>query len=65
MPRARRPHRRARRDVDTPHVTVDKSRTYCGYDGPDAASIRRAAERIGLPTDVDIRMSMLDPYCYR
>jgi uncharacterized protein DUF4242 len=47
------------------YVTLDKSKTYCIYDGPDPAAIRRAAERNGLPVDRITPVSVLDPYFYR
>lgn len=31
------------------YVNEDKKKTYCVYDGPDPESIRKAAERNGLP----------------
>jgi hypothetical protein len=31
------------------YVSEDKSKTYCIYDGPDPESIRKAAQRNGLP----------------
>ena len=47
------------------YVTEDKTKTFCVYDGPDAAAIHRAAERNGLPVDSVTRVSVLDPYFYR
>lgn len=47
------------------YVNEDKTKTYCVYDGPDAAAIQRAAERNGLPVDSVTRVSVLDPYFYR
>ena len=46
------------------YVTPDRGKTYCVYDGPDAASIRRAAERNGLPVDSVTEVRVLDPYFY-
>jgi hypothetical protein len=47
------------------YVSEDKKRTYCVYDAPDPESIRKAAERNGLPVDRITRVSVLDPYFYR
>jgi hypothetical protein len=46
------------------YVSDDKTRTFCIYDGPDPESIRKAAERNGLPVDGITRVSVLDPYFY-
>ncbi|HEY7035205.1 MAG TPA: DUF4242 domain-containing protein [Thermomicrobiales bacterium] len=47
------------------YVSDDKKTTFCVYDGPDPESIRRAAERNGLPVDRITKVSVLDPYFYR
>ena len=47
------------------YVSDDKRKTYCIYDGPDAESIGRAAERNGLPVDQITPVRVLDPYFYR
>ncbi len=47
------------------YVTLDKTRTFCIYDGPSPEAIRRAARRNGLPVDRIIEVSVLDPYFYR
>jgi hypothetical protein len=47
------------------YVSEDKKRTYCVYDAPDPESIRKAAERNGLPVDRITPVSVLDPYFYR
>jgi hypothetical protein len=47
------------------YVSDDKKKTFCIYDGPDAESIRRAAEKNGLPVDQVTAVSVLDPYFYR
>jgi Protein of unknown function (DUF4242) len=47
------------------YVTEDKKKTFCIYDGPDPESIRKAAEKNGLPVDRIIKVSVLDPYFYR
>ena len=46
------------------YVSDDKKRTFCVYDGPDPESIRKAAERNGLPVDSITKVSVLDPYFY-
>ena len=46
------------------YVSDDKRKTFCVYDGPDPESIRKAAERNGLPVDHITRVSVLDPYFY-
>ena len=47
------------------YVSEDKTKTYCIYDGPDPESIRKAAQRNGLPLDHISKVSVLDPYFYR
>ena len=47
------------------YVSDDKKRTYCVYDAPDPESIRKVAERNGLPVDRITPVSVLDPYFYR
>ncbi len=47
------------------YVNEDKTKTFCVYDGPDPESVRRAAERNGLPVDRISKVSVLDPYFYR
>lgn len=47
------------------YVSEDKGTTYCVYDGPNPESIRKAAERTGLPVDRITKVSVLDPYFYR
>ena len=46
------------------YVTPDRGKTYCVYDGPDPAAIRRAAEKNGLPVDSITEVRVLDPYFY-
>ncbi|MDQ6780116.1 MAG: DUF4242 domain-containing protein [Candidatus Eremiobacteraeota bacterium] len=46
------------------YVSVDHKKTYCVYDGPDEAAIRKAAQRNGLPVDSVSEVSVLDPYFY-
>jgi len=38
-------------------LSADKRKTYCLYEAPFADSIRRAAERAGLPADVVVEVS--------
>jgi hypothetical protein len=47
------------------YVTLDRSRTFCVYDGPSPEAIRRAARRNRLPVDRIIEVNVLDPYFYR
>ena len=47
------------------YVSDDHRKTFCVYDGPDPESIRKAADRNGLPLDRITRVSVLDPYFYR
>ena len=48
----------------TSYVTVDKTKTYCVYDGPSIAAIQRAAAANGLPIDSISEVRVLDPYFY-
>ena len=45
-------------------VTPDKRKTYCIYDGPNEAAVRKSAEANGLPVDSVTPVSVLDPYFY-
>lgn len=47
------------------YVTEDSTKSFCVYDGPDAESIRRAADKAGLPIDSITRVNVLDPYFYQ
>jgi len=47
------------------YVSDDKKRTYCVYDGPDPETIKKAAERNGLPVDRITPITVLDPYFYQ
>jgi hypothetical protein len=38
-------------------LSADKRKTYCLYEAPFADSIRRAAERAGLPADVVVEVT--------
>lgn len=46
------------------YVRDDRRSTFCVYDAPTPESIRRAAERNGLPVDRITRVTVLDPYFY-
>jgi hypothetical protein len=45
-------------------VSEDKGRTDCIYDGPNAETIRKAAERNGLPIERITKVTVLDPFFY-
>ena len=47
------------------YISDDHRTSFCLYEGPDPESIRKAADRNGLPLDRITRVSMLDPYFYR
>ena len=46
------------------YVTKDKKKTFCIYDAPSPAAIRKAADKNGLPVDNIVEVSVLDPYFY-
>jgi hypothetical protein len=46
------------------YVSEDKSTTYCIYDGLNAETIRKAAERNGLPIERITKVTVLDPFFY-
>ncbi len=46
------------------YVSVDKTKTFCIYDGPTPESIRRAAGSNNLPVDSISEVRVLDPYFY-
>jgi hypothetical protein len=46
------------------YVRDDRAATWCIYDAPGPESIRRAAERNGLPVERITRVTVLDPYFY-
>jgi len=48
----------------TSYVSVDRTKTFCVYDGPSAEAIRRAATANGLPVDAIAQVRVLDPYFY-
>jgi hypothetical protein len=47
------------------YVSEDRMKSFCVYEGPDPAAIRRAAELNRLPVDRITQVSLLDPYFYR
>ena len=47
------------------YVTEDHRKTFCVYDAPNAAAIRKAAKLNQLPVDRITAVSVLDPYFYR
>lgn len=47
------------------YVSDDDRTTFCIYDGPSPESIRRVAERNGLPVDRITEVHVLDPHFYR
>jgi hypothetical protein len=47
------------------YVTKDKKKTYCIYDAPSEAAIRKSAKANGLPVDNITEVSVLDPYFYK
>jgi hypothetical protein len=48
----------------TSFVSTDRTKTFCIYDGPNPASIERAAQANGLPVDGIREVRVLDPYFY-
>ncbi len=42
-------------------LSADKKKTYCLYEAVSAEAIREAARRAGLPADVVIEVSQIDP----
>ncbi len=47
------------------YVSEDKKKTFCIYDAPSAAAIRRAAKKNDLPVDKITEVTVLDPYFYK
>ena len=45
-------------------LSADKKKTYCLYEAPSATAIREAAQRLGIPADVIVEVSKLDPAVY-
>ncbi len=48
----------------TSYVALDRTKTFCIYDGPSRESIERAALANGLPVDSISEVRVLDPYFY-
>jgi len=48
----------------TSYVSMDRTKTFCIYDGPSSESIERAATANGLPVDGVSEVRVLDPYFY-
>jgi hypothetical protein len=46
------------------YVSLDKTKTFCVYDGPSPEAIRQAAEVNGVPVNHITEVSVLDPYSY-
>lgn len=46
------------------YVNPERTQTFCIYDAPSPESIRRVAERIGLPVNTITQVNVLDPYSY-
>jgi len=42
-------------------LSADKKKTYCLYEAPSAEAIRDAASRAGLPADVVVQVSKVQP----
>ena len=47
------------------YLTLDRTASFCVYDGPDPESIRMAAEKNGIPVDRITEVRVLDPYFYQ
>ena len=43
-------------------LSADKRKTYCLYEAPNAATIRAAAERLGMPADTIVEVDGIGPY---
>jgi hypothetical protein len=48
----------------TSYVSLDRTKTFCIYDGPSHEAIERAATSNGLPVDAIAEVRVLDPYFY-
>ena len=47
------------------YVNPERTQTFCIYDAPSPESIRKVAERNGLPVGRITEVTVLDPYFYR
>lgn len=45
-------------------LSADRRKTYCLYEAPSAEPIREAARRAGLPADVVVEVSKLQPEAF-
>jgi len=45
-------------------LSADKRKTYCLYEAPSADAIYEAARRLGMPADVIVEVSELNPAAY-
>lgn len=43
-------------------LSADKRKTYCLYEAPNAAMIRAAAERLGIPANTIVEVDGIGPY---
>jgi hypothetical protein len=43
-------------------LSADKHKTYCLYEAPNAAMIRAAAERLGMPADTIVEVDGIGPH---
>jgi Protein of unknown function (DUF4242) len=48
----------------TSYVSLDRTKTFCIYDGPSHETILRAATANGLAVDAIAEVNVLDPYFY-
>ena len=42
-------------------LSADRKKTYCLYEAPDAESLRDQAEALGLPADIIVEVSEINP----
>ena len=42
-------------------LSADRKKTYCLYEAPDADSLRRQADELGIPADVVVEVSEINP----
>jgi hypothetical protein len=42
-------------------LTADRKKTYCVYEAPDAVALRAQAADLGLPADVIVEVSEVNP----
>ena len=46
-------------------LSMDKRKTYCLYEAPNAEALREAARRANIPADVIVEVSELRPEMFR